>query len=158
MDWGGASKFARRYSSLGCQLLKDKRHGLKIDAHRMGLTEQVHPKISAAYEAYIQGRGYLQEYEKPENVDSAIAAFKQALKIDPNYALAYAGLGKAYLTGFQQFDKGQQWVANASANCEKALSLNSGLLEGHICLGDVLNGTGKYDKAVEEGYGEGIRE
>jgi hypothetical protein len=46
MDWGGASKFARRYSSLGCQLLKDKRHGLKIDAHRMGLTEQVHPKIS----------------------------------------------------------------------------------------------------------------
>jgi serine/threonine-protein kinase len=107
----------------------------------------------AAYEAYIQGRGYLQEYEKPENVDSAIAAFNQALKIDPGYALAYAGLGKAYLTGFQQFDKGKQWVANASANCERALSLNPDLLEGHICLGDVFNGTGKYDNAVKEFQG-----
>ena len=29
----------------------------------------------AAYEAYIRGRGYLQEYEKPENIDSAIAEF-----------------------------------------------------------------------------------
>jgi eukaryotic-like serine/threonine-protein kinase len=104
----------------------------------------------AAYEAYIRGRGYLQEYQKPENIENAIAEFNEALKIDPSYALAYAGLGKAYLTGFQQFDKGQQWVANASANCEKALSLNSGLLEGHICLGNVLNGTGKYNKAVEE--------
>ena len=107
----------------------------------------------AAYEAYIRGRGYLQEYEKPENIDSAIAEFNQALKIDPGYALAYAGLGKAYLTGFQQFDKGKQWVANASANCERALSLSPELLEGHICLGNIFNGTGKYDKAVEEFQG-----
>ena len=107
----------------------------------------------AAYEAYIQGRGYLQEYEKPENIDSAIAAFKQALKIDPNYALAYAGLGNAYLTGFQQFYKGKQRVDDASANCERALSLNPDLLEAHICLGNVFNGTGKYDNAVEEFQG-----
>ena len=40
----------------------------------------------AAYEAYVRGRGYLQEYEKPENIDNAIAEFNQALKIDPNYA------------------------------------------------------------------------
>ena len=67
--------------------------------------------------------------------------------------MAYAGLGKAYLTGFQQFDKGKQWVANASANCERALSLSPELLEGHICLGNIFNGTGKYDKAVEEFQG-----
>jgi eukaryotic-like serine/threonine-protein kinase len=107
----------------------------------------------AAYEAYIRGRGYLQEYQKPENIDSAIAEFNQALRIDPGYALAYAGLGTAYLTGFQQFYKGKERVDNASANCEKALSLNPDLLEGHICLGNVFNGTGQYDKAVEEFQG-----
>ena len=32
----------------------------------------------AAYEAYVRGRGYLQEYEKPENIDNAIAEFNQA--------------------------------------------------------------------------------
>ena len=53
----------------------------------------------AAYEAYIRGRGYLQEYEKPENIDNAITEFNQALKIDPKYAAAYAGLGEAYWIG-----------------------------------------------------------
>ena len=104
----------------------------------------------AAYEAYIQGRGYLQEYEKPENIDSAIAAFRQALKIDPNYALAYAALGNAYWTGYQQFNKSKDWIDNASRNCEKSLSLNRDLVEGHVCLGNALNGTGKYEQAVQE--------
>jgi len=43
-----------------------------------------------------RGRGYLQDYHKPENVDSAIAVFKHALERDPNYARAYAGLGESY--------------------------------------------------------------
>ena len=112
-----------------------------------------HDTQPAAYEAYIRGRGYLQEYEKPENIDSAIAEFNNALKIDPGYAPTYAGLGTAYLTGFQQFDRGKPWVDKASANCERALSLNPELLEGHICLGHVFNGTGKYDQAVDEFQG-----
>ena len=104
----------------------------------------------AAYEAYVRGRGYLQEYDKPESIDRAVAEFNQALKIDPGYALAYAGMGKAYLTGFQQFPKGNEWITNAARNCEKALALNPELVEGHVCLGSVLNSTGKYGNAVEE--------
>jgi len=104
----------------------------------------------AAYEAYIQGRGYLQEYEKPENIDNAIAAFNQALKIDPNYAPAYAARGEANWIGFQQFLKGNNWMDNAARDCEKALSLNKNVMEGHVCLGNVLNSTGKYGKAAEQ--------
>jgi eukaryotic-like serine/threonine-protein kinase len=104
----------------------------------------------AAYEAYIRGRGYLQEFNKPEDIDNAITEFKQAIKIDPNYALGYASLGKTYWIGFQQFSRGNEWVDQASRNCQKALSLNPELVEGHICLGALFNGTGKYDKAVEE--------
>jgi serine/threonine-protein kinase len=117
------------------------------DRRKLNVHQDTQP---AAYEAYIRGRGYLQEYEKPENVDSAIAALEQALKIDPNYALAYAALGNAYWTGYQQFNKGKEWIDNASRNCEKSLSLNADLVEGHVCLGNVLNGTGKYEQAVQE--------
>jgi serine/threonine-protein kinase len=109
-----------------------------------------HDTQPAAYEAYIRGRGYLQEFNKPEDIDSAIKEFTQAIKIDPNYALGYAALGKTYWSGFQQFSKGNEWVDKASRNCQKALSLNPELVEGHICLGSLFNGTGKYDKAVEE--------
>ena len=37
----------------------------------------------AAYDFYLQGRGYLQDYVKPENVDDAIDLFNSALKKDP---------------------------------------------------------------------------
>ena len=104
----------------------------------------------AAYEAYIQGRGYLQEYEKPENIDNAIAAFSQALQVDPNYASAYAGLGEAYWMEYSRLDKGTQWVAKSEQSCNKALALNPNLVAGHICLGNLLKGTGKYAEAVRE--------
>jgi serine/threonine-protein kinase len=104
----------------------------------------------AAYEAYIRGRGYLVEFNKPEDIDNAIAEFAQAVKIDPSYALGFAALGNTYTKGFRSFYRGTDWVDKASRNCEKALSLNPGLVEGYICLGNLYNGTGKYDKAVQE--------
>jgi len=118
-------------------------------AQRKALATRVDTQ-PAAYEAYVRGRGYLLEFSKPEDIDNAIAEFAQAIKIDPNYALAYAALGNTYWIGFQQFFRGNDWIAKASRNCEKSLSLNPDLVEGHVCLGNVYNGTGKYDKAVEE--------
>ncbi len=104
----------------------------------------------AAYQAYIQGRGYLLEFSKPEDIDNAIAEFSQAIKIDPNYGLGYAELGRTYLAGFKKFAKDNTWIEQASRNCEKALSLNPNLVEGHVCLGGVYNATGRYEKAAEE--------
>ncbi len=104
----------------------------------------------AAYEAYVRGRGYLQEYEKPESIDSAITEFGRAIQIDPNYAPAYAGLGEAYWIGYQQLNRGKEWLTKASANCEKALGLASQSAEGYTCAGNVSFGTGKYEKAVDQ--------
>ena len=75
----------------------------------------------AAYQAYIQGRGYLLEFSKPEDIDNAIAEFSQAIKIDPNYSLGYAGLGRTYLAGFKKFAKDNTWIEQASHNCQKAV-------------------------------------
>ncbi len=104
----------------------------------------------AAYEAYIRGRGYLQEYEKPENIDNAIAEFNQAIKIDPKYAPAYAGLGEAYWTGFQTFNRGKDWLNLASQSCAKALAISPGLPDGHTCLGNTRAATGQYEEAVQD--------
>ena len=110
-----------------------------------------HPDTQpAAYEAYIRGRGYLEELKRPDAIDDAVRELTRAVTIDPNYALGYAALGNAYSLGFQQFSKGKEWVAAASRNCEKALSLNPDLVEGHVCLGNVSNGTGQHGKAAQE--------
>ena len=104
----------------------------------------------AAYEAYIRGRGYLLEYEKPENIDNAITEFNQALKVDPKYAAAYAGLGQAYWIGYHQSNRGKDWLDKASASCHTALQLSAQIPDGYTCLGNVLFGSGKYEDAVRQ--------
>jgi tetratricopeptide (TPR) repeat protein len=115
------------------------------------LNLQTHPATqAAAYQYYLRGRGYLDEYQKPENVDSSIAEFGHALEIDPNYGLAYAGLGEAYWRGFEQSNRGNEWVVKATDNCQKAAVATPDLAQGHTCLGDVYYGTGQYEKAVQQ--------
>ncbi len=103
-----------------------------------------------AYQHYLRGLGYLEEYEKPENIQSAIAEFGQALQMDANYSRAYAALGEAYWRGFRQSNRTNNWIALAAANCKKALALGSDLPEGYSCLGDVYNEQGLYQQAAAE--------
>jgi len=103
-----------------------------------------------AYQHYLRGLGYLEEYEKPENIQSALAEFGQALQVDPNYGRAYAGMGEAYWRGFRQSNRTNDWITLAAANCNKALALSSEIPEGHSCLGDVYNEQGLYQQAAGE--------
>ncbi|HEY4931075.1 MAG TPA: tetratricopeptide repeat protein [Terriglobales bacterium] len=103
----------------------------------------------AGYEAYLKGRGYLLEYQKSENIDAAIKQFEQALKLSPNYAPAYAGLGEAYWRGYEAH-RGKQWFDTAANNCNKALKVDPRLAAAHTCLGNIYNDTGKYQEAAQE--------
>ena len=103
----------------------------------------------AAYDYYLRGRGYLQDYHRPESTESAIEVFQRALEKDPGYALAYAGLGEAYWNRYQQTQDGK-WVEQALAACGQAATIDAGLASGHTCLGVVLTGSGKYEQAVQE--------
>ena len=111
--------------------------------------EVVHAASPAGYEFYLKGRGYLLDYQKPENIAAAIKEFEQALKVSPNYAPAYAGLGEAYWREYKA-NHAEQWLAKAKVNCESALAADAHLAEGHTCLGNLYNDTGKYHDAVDE--------
>jgi len=104
----------------------------------------------SAYEQYLRGRGYLLDYHKPENIDSAIAAFNRALSLDPKYPQAYAGLGEAYWQSYEEGQHGKDWIDKARSACEQAASAAPQLADGHICLGRVYRGTGEYEKAAAE--------
>lgn len=106
----------------------------------------LHP---AAYDFYLQGRGYLQDYVKPENIEAAIQVFNHALDEDPTFAAANAGLGEAYWSKYQ-LTHDKQWVDAAIQNCQKAAERNAGLAPAYICLGRVFVGTGKYNNALEQ--------
>src|SRR5258705_4127710 len=49
-----------------------------------------------AYQAYLEGRYYWSKYTRT-GIEKAIGHFRQAIELDPNYALAYAGIVDCYL-------------------------------------------------------------
>jgi eukaryotic-like serine/threonine-protein kinase len=124
---------------LGLVVPPDGRHALEFHGTR----------DPDAYNLYLQGRGYLQNYDKPENTDSAIRVFEQALQLDPNYALAYAALGDAYWRKYRD-ERNPRWVQASRDSCEHALRLDDKLAAAHECLGTLYTGTGFYESAVPE--------
>ena len=102
-----------------------------------------------AYDFYLQGRGYLQNYDNPQNVQNAIKVFDQALQLDSAYALAYAGRGDAAWKMYES-SKDAQWMERSRADCQHALSLQPALPAAHVCLGTLHKGSGKYSEAVGE--------
>jgi serine/threonine-protein kinase len=103
----------------------------------------------AAYDYYLRGRGFLQDYTKPGNLTASIDAFRLALDQDSQYALASAGLGEAYWHQYEA-SRDKHRLSDALANCQSAVRLAPNLPNGHVCLGAVYNFTGEYEKAVEE--------
>lgn len=103
---------------------------------------------AAAYEDYLRGRGFLQDYDRPENLDLAEAAFERSLKADPRFALAYSGLGQTYYYKYSKTHSPQS-LEDAKGACSRAIELDSGGPDGESCLGMLLNSTGEYEKAAE---------
>jgi eukaryotic-like serine/threonine-protein kinase len=102
-----------------------------------------------AYNYYTQARGYLENGSKAENVDSAIILLEQALKADPSYGRAEADMGSAYWTKYNA-TKEKSFITKSQEACMKAIDLGNAGASGHVCLGVLDNGTGKYEEAVQQ--------
>lgn len=122
---------------------------LNLQPETRSLLAAGHTTTPGAYDFYLQGRGYLQNYDQLENIDMAIALFERALEKDSLYALAYAGLGEAVWRKHES-SKIIKWADLAREKCQKALTLNNKLAPVHITLGIIYRGTGRYEESVNE--------
>lgn len=120
---------------------------LELNPETVGLISEGKTSVPAAFELYIQGLGYLQRYERIDNVNNAILAFEEAVELDPGFALAPAALGQAYWRKYES-TREREWIEMASEQGQIAYNLNSQLLQAHILLGMIQTGTGNYDRAI----------
>ena len=102
-----------------------------------------------AYDYYLQALGYLRRPRSEQNLENAEALFRRALDLDPDYALAYAGLCNVYL-GKYRLDRRTDHVEPAKRACEHALTNAPDLADVHVALGSLLRHTGEYDLAELE--------
>jgi len=103
--------------------------------------------VARAYDFYVQGVGYLQRYERPENVEIAINMFRRAVEQDPSYAQAQAALAQAYWYKYSA-TKDSHWAEEAKKAVEAATKLNNQLPEVRMAVAEVNLRTGSYGTAA----------
>uniref|UniRef100_Q01NG0 Serine/threonine protein kinase n=1 Tax=Solibacter usitatus (strain Ellin6076) TaxID=234267 RepID=Q01NG0_SOLUE len=109
-----------------------------------------------AYDEFLKGRhDYLAEFTR-ESADRAIAHFHQALKLDPSYAPAYAGLADCYYMVSSMYYAPAEVMPKAKTAALKALQLDDTLGEAHATLALVQSLFEFNRAAAERGFRRAI--
>jgi TolB-like protein/Flp pilus assembly protein TadD len=91
----------------------------------------------AAFDAYLKGA---KAYASPgaKEKQAAIDAYTEAVRLDPNYALAFAGRSRSYTVYATEFATGastRESFDRAQGDARQALKLAPELAEGHLAFG-----------------------
>jgi tetratricopeptide (TPR) repeat protein len=92
----------------------------------------------AAHQLYTKGRYLWDEWTRDATL-RALERYQQANAIDPNYALAYAGLADCYVILGIFSDPEHEMFPKAKAAAAKALALDETLAEAHASLAVVAH-------------------
>ncbi|NIM20788.1 MAG: protein kinase [Candidatus Latescibacteria bacterium] len=111
--------------------------------------EKVATKNVQAYDFYLRGREFFYLVDKV-NLENAIDMFSRAIKSDPKYALAYAGIADSYSFIYMYTDCNEANLKKALEASEKALELDSELAEAHAARGLAVSLSKRYDEAEKE--------
>jgi non-specific serine/threonine protein kinase len=97
-----------------------------------------------AYDFYLRGKSYTRR----ENMDYALQMFEQAIQLDPNFALAHAGI--AHLCGliYEIREQNQKWVERGLAACDRATALAPDLPEVLVARARICYAQKKYSEAA----------
>jgi serine/threonine protein kinase/Flp pilus assembly protein TadD len=95
-----------------------------------------------AYDFYLRGRSYTRR----ENTDYALQMFEQAIQLDKNFALPYAGI--AHLCGliFELRDQSPDWLSRGIAACDRAMALAPDLPEVMVARARLFYAQKKFDE------------
>jgi TolB-like protein len=109
----------------------------------------------AAFDAYLRAsEAWQSRHDTAKDVPVAIAAYTEAIRLDPNYALAFAGRSYALSThAAEEATEAaiREGFANAEKDARRALELGPQLAEAHMALANVFEiGSLDFARAREE--------
>lgn len=103
-----------------------------------------------AYQAYLKGR-YQWNKRTSDGIKRSIEFYKQAIAVDSNYALAYAGLSESYVQGIWHVPfVSKEVLPKAKEAALKAIELDDTLAEAHTALANVYSLNWNWSEAERE--------
>lgn len=91
---------------------------------------------SEAYRLYVRGR-YFSSLRTMEGTRKGIDLLQQAVRLDPAYALAYAGLASSHYDTSSMYVPSGEAMPRVKAAAERALQLDETIAEAHVALAEV---------------------
>ncbi len=125
-------------SSLKMTLTPSEQHAIQPTTHD-----------AKALDHYLRGRELYHRTEQG-HLRKSREMFEKALQIDPEYALAWAGLTYACVDTYWYHDKLDQWIEKANDASAKAVALAPHLAESHGARGLAHRAAGLYELAETE--------
>jgi serine/threonine protein kinase/tetratricopeptide (TPR) repeat protein len=120
-------------------------------AFRINLSPQEEKKIaskptenSLAYDYFLRGRSYTRR----ESLEFALQMFEQAVKLDPAFALAHAGIANVCGVYFETHGADPKWIERGEAAYQRALDLDPKLAEGLVGRARICYALQKHDEAI----------
>ena len=120
-------------------------------AFRIRLTPQEERTIarkptenSRAYDYFLRGRSYTRR----QSLDFALQMFEHAVKLDPSFASAHAGMANVCGMYYEYHGRGQEWIQRGEAACNRALELDPELADGLVARARIYYAQEQYDKAI----------
>jgi TolB-like protein/Flp pilus assembly protein TadD len=96
-----------------------------------------------ALDAYLRGKNLYRLYYDKAHAQESVAAFLEAIRIDPQFAKAYVGAANMQNVYANNFTTGgddeRSWFKQARTNAEKAVALAPELGEAHAAVAEVLS-------------------
>jgi serine/threonine protein kinase/tetratricopeptide (TPR) repeat protein len=124
---------------------------LKLSSNEQGGLARHATNNAAAYEEYLRGRDLLGRYVyhtiANEDIETAIRHFQRALELDPQFALAYCGLGACYINRLMKIAGDSNDLTRAQEAFNKGLSLDSKITEALVYMVRIYLAQGEKQKA-----------
>jgi serine/threonine protein kinase/Flp pilus assembly protein TadD len=111
--------------------------------------EQLHSPNVEAYGFYLRGRQYFHQHRRKSH-EYARQMFERAIELDPNYALAHAGVADCCSFLYQYFDASPANLKRADAASRRALELAPELAEAHASRGLAVSLSERFEEADTE--------
>jgi TolB-like protein/Flp pilus assembly protein TadD len=110
---------------------------LKLTGDEKGITKK-YTDSNEAYQLYLKGRYHFARRNR-DDINKAIESYEQAIKLDPNFALAYARIAEAYnqMPNYP-YASPMEAFPKAKAAAERAIALDPTLSEAHTAMGNTL--------------------
>jgi len=139
----GSELWGQQYAPATADVLEVQRQIVEqlIQKLRVALTPYQRTRVSTqralnpdAYQQYLKGRYQWNQYA-PEAWKKALEYFTDAIKIDPGYASAWAGVADSYYQMSSLVLPPHEAMPKAKAAATRALELDETLAEAHASLG-----------------------